>query len=117
MRSRLWVAVLALLAGCGDGVGVRTDSEPDPDLSFLRNGRTTRADLVARWGEPTRTSGDGSILGYRLSVDASGGVAAARPEPPAPLAHRFPRETREYSLVLLFEHDALVRHALHRVWP
>jgi hypothetical protein len=73
-------------------------------LSFLKDGETTRTDIVSRLGQPSGTFEQGRIITYWLDTEYR---VAGRGE-----------ETTRYSLVLVFESPnevLLKRHSLDRV--
>lgn len=68
---------LALLVGCAtprDDTYVSETYVSERWLPFIQNGKTTRNELVALLGEPTRSYQDGKILAYRLILVEAGKV-------------------------------------------
>ena len=80
MRSSLvrvlLIFFLALLVGCTarDDTYVTETYVSERWLPFIQNGKTTRNELVALLGEPTRSYQDGKILAYRLILVEAGRV-------------------------------------------
>ena len=73
----LLIFFLALLVGCAtprDDTYVTETYVSERWLPFIQNGKTTRNELVALLGEPTRSYQDGKILAYRLILVEAGRV-------------------------------------------
>ncbi len=73
----LLIFLFALLVGCAtprDDTYVTETYVSERWLPFIQNGKTTRNELVAILGEPTRSYQDGKILAYRLILVEAGRV-------------------------------------------
>ena len=73
----LLIFLFALLVGCAtprDDTYVTETYVSERWLPFIQNGKTTRNELVALLGEPTRSYQDGKILAYRLILVEAGRV-------------------------------------------
>jgi hypothetical protein len=123
MTSRGWsLGLLAIsimipaASGCGVSPVEQTISRMNHDLALQKQQRASMDEVIARWETPSRTYMGGQVLGYRLVVDASGGVRVVRREPPVRLGRPIDGEAEEYSLVLFLRDRALVDYALARVW-
>lgn len=55
MRYLILAAAIAILAGCGTTSGTRIESS---DLSSIQKGRSTKSEMIQKYGEPTETSVD-----------------------------------------------------------
>ena len=97
--------LLAATSGCAS-----TKAHARPDLlAFLAPGTTTRADVILRLGEPSRTYEDDRILTYRVDKDDGGYVVVDRA--------RMWTDVR-YTLVLLFDGQGVLQnHSLVAARP
>jgi hypothetical protein len=108
MRCRVLLAALLLasLCACGTPVGSVSSEEAGRKLGFLRDGETTRREVIERLGEPlaVHTFDRDAMLAYRLFENELGRFSTAWP----------PRSRgREYEVVLQFDdRGVLRRHAL-----
>ena len=107
----LYMFLAITLAGCAHKVQtVNWEIRQQKSLSFLKDGRTTKAEVFRRLGKMYAQFEEGSIVAYRLNDKyqvvgrsyASGG--------------HLEWGTAEYSLVLVFdEYEIMQRHSLVRV--
>lgn len=107
----VWALAGVVLAGCASEQQARA---PDPieRLSFLADGRTTREEVLLRFGAPARAFEGERILTYRLRNEKDGLVPASL----SPYAHD-PRDTdwarSDVGLVLVFgPTGVLERHSV-----
>jgi len=102
--SRLWrLAIAGMLVGSGcsyvEPVDEQTIREAFP---FIRDGETTKKEVLHRFGTPDSEHEDGRIMTYRAGC--AGYARLALVEPPCSLA--------TYRLVLVFGPDAVLeRHS------
>jgi hypothetical protein len=111
---RAAAAALLLLAGCAGAPGPSTDPgrfDATPSLGFVADGATTRAEAVARLGEPAASLEGGRILAFALVVGRD-----ARPHlvsPPVGAGAGWMTAPQRHALVLVFGGDGVLeRHAL-----
>jgi len=108
------LALLLLLAGCAGPRGAgRAPGAVDatPSLAFLADGTTSRAEAVARLGEPAASLEGGRILAFAIVVGRDARPHLVAP-PVGPQAAWMPSPLR-HALVLVFRDDGtLARHAL-----
>ena len=102
-RQTAWmfIAVVSLLvvSGCATPIpGARTDL-----LAFLKEGRTTREEVILTLGQPSGTFEEDGILTYRVGFDASQGYFIISPK------EVLPWQLVRYSLVLVFNESGTLR--------
>jgi hypothetical protein len=105
------VATLALccLAGCAGRPEREVPNAPNL-LPFLKDGSTTKEDVLLKLGEPSGRFESERILTYRMADGENGGLAVTSPRGIGGW------ETARYSLVLVFDdRQILTTHSLVRV--
>ena len=104
------VGALGYAAGCESQPPTAAQLEQGP-LAFLHDGQTTKEDVLLKLGVPTAQFEGERILTYRLVADAQGMHVVGREHVKAG-QDSSSHEIAEYSLVLVFEGNALGRHSL-----
>jgi len=86
-------------------------------LAFVKDGATTREDLLLRFGDPTGVFEDGRILTFRLEASEAG-VVAVRREYDRDVPGVTQWRLANLSFVAVFDQDnVLRRHSLIPVKP
>ena len=95
-------ALAALLVGGGAGPPPIHGAKADL-LSFLKEGRTWREDVILTLGQPSGAFEKERILTYRVGFDSAQGYYIVSPKDMRPWGGV------RYSLVLIFEENGLLR--------
>lgn len=103
----LWLVVL--LSGCSTNtVAIVEPANAGERLGFLRDGETTRQEVLDRMGAPYGVNEADRALTYRVFENDLGKFVVAAKALPTP-----PYSRAEYSVTLIFdEKDVLKRHSL-----
>ncbi len=110
------MVLLLLLTGCGPTLQIAQSEVEQKWLAYLKDGSTTKEEVLLRLGLPAARFEGERILTYRLMLtDEEGLVVVAREfNMRDPRLSYWPRG--EYSLVLVFDGKYILqRHALLRV--
>lgn len=107
-RLRLQLAAIVLGAMCLAGCATPAIQGADPRLlEFLRDGASTRDEIMLALGQPSATFQQERILSYRLGEDAKQGYFVVQPNSASPWLNV------RYSLVLVFDSGGtLQKHSL-----
>jgi hypothetical protein len=81
------VLLVTSLSACGHTFPLPPDYRPIQEIDagfseqtrFIVDGETTRSQIAARWGSPTRTLGDGTIACYGFNLLDDVKLASTRP--------------------------------------
>jgi len=96
----------AAIAGCSATIQSIGKGSARELVPFIEDGKTTRADVVAKLGNPVDTFEQGKIVTYRMRPTGDGLSVAGSLDKDA-----------SYELVLSFdERNVLRRHNLLRLW-
>ena len=72
------LAILWLSLGCAYKLPMTVAEVQEKHLEFLRDGETTREEVLLRLGDPTGIFEDGRILTFRIEASETGVVAVRR---------------------------------------
>lgn len=117
-RFSLGLFLCVALAGCAQVIATPQEIE-QRSLSFLRDGKTTKQEVILRLGIPSAQFQAERILAYRLSYNEQSKEVLTAPR------EVFVRDPRiagwtmsQYNLVLVFdENDILRQHNFLKVAP
>jgi hypothetical protein len=115
MRRALRLFVVSILGpalGCAYGVPLSIAEVETKHLAFLRDGETTREEILLKFGDPTGIFEDGRILTFRLEASETA-VIPVRREYDRDLPGVTHWRLANLSLVAVFDDkNVLRRHAL-----
>jgi hypothetical protein len=108
MKSGMCILLcLAFIAGCGAPKLKHIDKNLEETwLSFIKDGETTKEEVILKYGTPVKTFTKENILIYIVRFDKTKGFV----NDTIPSLHYYP--TGNYHLVFVFDqHDILKKHS------
>lgn len=120
MKTMIEAGVLGILfsvAGCASDLPMSVEEVETKHLAFLRDGDSTREDILLRLGDPTGVFEDGRILTFRIEATETG-VTSVRREYDRDYRGVTKWHVANLSVVTVFDgKNVLRRHALVPVRP
>jgi hypothetical protein len=113
LKSHIAVfAVFLGLAGCYSPAPPKSDMGPalTQATTFIENGKTTREQVLLKFGIPSRQFESGRILAWRVRTGDEGLVTVSDyPGGDDPRFNTWPASSRGYDLIVVFDPSDLVQ--------